>query len=120
MAKEEGAENMKMIMAVVPKKYGENLLSALVNAGFPATYAETRGGMLRQSQMSLFIGVQAAQVPVVLGLVHSACDNRVSIHRGFGISGSEAAASAAESSQAEIASSGAVVFVWSLDQFEMP
>jgi uncharacterized protein YaaQ len=49
---------MKMVMVVVPANSAEKVLNALVNAGHTATYAETRGGMLRQSQFSLFIALK--------------------------------------------------------------
>lgn len=109
---------MKMIMAVVPRKYGDDLLSSLIRTGFTATYAETRGGMLRQSQMTLFIGVQDDQVPTVLDLVRAACLDGAHIHYGFGML--DAAEPQAEDSDTRLMGSGAVVFVWSLDQFALP
>ena len=39
----------KMVMAVVPRDQASRVLECLVDAGYSATYMESRGGMLRQS-----------------------------------------------------------------------
>ena len=56
---------MKMIMAIVPRKYGDDVLSALINAGH-SNFSETRGGMLRQSQLTLFIAGSSRDVQTAL------------------------------------------------------
>ncbi|MGI6250970.1 MAG: cyclic-di-AMP receptor [Anaerolineaceae bacterium] len=106
---------MKMVMAVVPKKRGEELLNALIEAGFTATYNETRGGMLRQSQITLFIAVRADDVPKVLDVIRGVCSEGSRVHQGFRINGIEGQ----ESLNVEMATNSAVVFIWSLDQFEL-
>lgn len=75
---------MKMIMAIVPKKYGEDVLSALINAGFTATYSETRGGMLRQSQYTLYIAVRSSDVQAALNVITDSCNEIETIHKGMG------------------------------------
>ena len=60
---------MKMMMVVVPSNSAEPVLDALINAGHTATYAETRGGMLRQSQKSLFIAIKEIQLDEVLNII---------------------------------------------------
>lgn len=109
---------MKMMMIVMPRRKGEEFLTELINAGFTATYSETRGGMLRQSQLTLFIAVKAERVPEVMRLIRTCCSVDAPIHHGFGISApfeAELANPASISGQRS-----AVLFVWSLDQFEIP
>ena len=61
---------MKMVMAVVPRDESDQLLQELVKAGFSATFTDSRGGMLRQSQEMLFIVVETEQVDQVLEIIH--------------------------------------------------
>ncbi|HCU58099.1 MAG TPA: hypothetical protein DF984_07770 [Anaerolineaceae bacterium] len=105
---------MKMVMVVVPSNSAERVLENLVNAGHSATYAETRGGMLRQSQRSLFIAVKAAQLEEVLEIIKQNCRTRVemSTHPKEGVAGE------AESSPVTADLGGAVAFVWDIDRIE--
>ncbi len=105
---------MKMVMAIVPRKRGDDVLTALVNAGYASTFSETRGGMLRQSQLTLFTGVRNEEVPKVLEIIRESCSSELAIHYGFGLDAS------GEQSPGVRMPSGAVVFVWSLDRFELP
>ena len=108
---------MKMMMVVLPRKKGDDFLSALINSGFTATYAETRGGMLRQSQLTLYVAVREDRVKDVIGLIRTSCAVDARIHYGFGIS------ELVETTRAENTmpgQTGAVVFIWSLDRFEIP
>jgi uncharacterized protein YaaQ len=93
---------MKMIMAVIPRDQSNQLLQSLVEAGYSATFTESRGGMLRQSQQMLFIVVDEDQVEGVLEIFHGGQDER-SRH-------------AAE--EKEISRSGRVVFVWNIERVE--
>mgnify|MGYP000845311212 FL=1 len=106
---------MKMVMAVVPRKRGDDLVAALVNAGYATTFNETRGGMLRQSQLSLFIAVKAEEVSRVVSIIRGCCSTGLSIHQGFGL-----VEGGPVRTKTPAISSGAVVFVWSLDSFELP
>ncbi len=108
---------MKMIMAIVPKKYGEEVLSALINAGFTATYSETRGGMLRQSQYSLFIAVRSGDVQTVLKVITDSCSEIESIRHGYGLEADTEPHMANEG--APLGKSDAIVFIWTLDKFQV-
>ena len=102
---------MKMVMVVVPVNTAERVLDALVNAGHTATYAETRGGMLQQSQYSLFIAVKKEQLNTVLGIIKENCHTRVQMSTrtpGEGTGDSKSPVTA------ELG--GAVVFVWDINQ----
>lgn len=96
----------KMVMAVVPRDEAENVLGALVDGGHMATFTESRGGMLRQSQMTLYIAIEADDLEEVLGIVRKHCrvDVRVESEEN------------AEPVTTDIGF--AIVFVWDLDRFE--
>jgi uncharacterized protein YaaQ len=104
---------MKMVMVVIPANAAENLLDALVNAGHTATYAETRGGMLRQSQYSLFIVVNNQQLDEVLGIIRDNCHTRVEMktHPFKNQDTQEKQALTADIG-------GAIAFVWEIESIE--
>ena len=104
---------MKMIMAVVPSNSADCVLDALVNAGHTATYAETHGGMLQQSQYSLFIAVKKEQLNQILELIRINCRTRVELSP---TDRKTPPAMGTPPVSAELG--GAVVFVWDLDQIE--
>ncbi len=108
---------MKMIMAIVPKKYSDDVLSALINAGFTATYSETRGGMLRQSQLTLYIAVRSSDVQTALNIITDSCNEIESIHHGYGLRAD--CEPHMENEGAPLGKSSAVVFIWALDQFQV-
>jgi uncharacterized protein YaaQ len=104
---------MKMVMAVVPSNTAENVLDALVNAGYTATYAETTGGMLRQSQYSLFIAVKKAQLNKVLEIIKDSCRTEVEMKT---LSSDKQDSKASSPVTADLG--GAVAFIWDIDQIE--
>lgn len=104
---------MKMVMVVVPANTAENVLDALVNAGHTATYAETRGGMLRQSQYSLFIAVRKEQLEEVIEIIKANCHTQVEMRtHPF----KEQQTSDRQAITAEIG--GAIAFVWDIESIE--
>lgn len=104
---------MKMVMVVVPTNTAERVLDALINAGHTATYAETHGGMLRQSQNSLFIAVKADQLEEVLGLIRDNCRTQVEMStRGA----SEYPSMGSSPVTADLG--GAVAFIWDINRIE--
>ncbi len=105
---------MKMIMAVVPRSGSENVLHALVSAGHTATFTESRGGMLRQAQMTLFIAVQAQDLEKVLGIIEDTCHSSVKVESTE--TGPLTPFAPTSSVSTEIG--GAVVFVWDMDRLE--
>lgn len=105
---------MKMVMVVVPVNSAERVLDALINAGHTATYAETRGGMLRQSQRSLFIAVRAAQLEEVLEIIKQNCRTQVEMSTHA----KEESASAIGHPPVTADLGGAVAFVWDINRIE--
>lgn len=63
----------KMVMAVIPRDEAETVLDALISSGYTATFMETKGGMLRQSQYTLFIAVKNTDLDKVCGIIKDNC-----------------------------------------------
>lgn len=67
---------MKLVIAVVQGKDAEALLHALTDEGFRATQINSAGGFLRESNVTLLIGVDDADVDRVRILVQENCHSR--------------------------------------------
>jgi uncharacterized protein YaaQ len=100
---------MKMIMAIIPRDQAELVLQALVAANHTATFVETRGGMLRQAQMTLFIAVQAEQLEQVIDIIRHSCRSEPVFESAQG--GEWHAPLATQQKLG-----GAVVFVWDIER----
>ena len=103
-----------MVMAVVPRDEAEGVLSALIAAGYTATFTESRGGMLRQAQYTLFIGVDESSLELVLAIIRESCHSNVRVDRG---EKNVAIPLMAPPTPVSARVGGAVIFVWDLDQF---
>jgi uncharacterized protein YaaQ len=104
---------MKMVMAVVPSNTAEEVLDALVNHGYTATYAQTQGGMLRQSQYSLFIAVNKENLEEVLNIIKHNC--RTQIEMSTHVPGEK---EIIETAPVTADLGGAIAFVWDINQIE--
>jgi len=60
-------------MAVIPRDEGEHVLNAIINAGHTATFLETKGGVLRQSQYTLFIVVDDKNLAMICQIIQENC-----------------------------------------------
>jgi uncharacterized protein YaaQ len=105
---------MKMVMAVVSRDEAECVLQDLIEAGHSATFAESRGGMLRQAQQMLFIAVENKDLDDVLGIIHGGCHSEILVEC---TEPSEPLAPGLAPMGARVG--GAVVFVWDLEHFEV-
>ncbi len=104
---------MKMVMAIMPRDEAESVLQALVAADHTATYTETRGGMLRQAQMTLFTAVEKENLKQVLNIIDRTCHSQAVVE-------SDEPESSLSSTfmPAKPRLGGAVVFVWDLEHAE--
>jgi uncharacterized protein YaaQ len=101
----------KMIMAVVPRDEAYRVLEGLVAAGFTATFSESRGGVMRQAQLTFFIAVDEANLEQVLGIIRANCHVQVPVESHHGEQDSPNPAPLT----ADVG--GAVIFVWDLDRY---
>jgi uncharacterized protein YaaQ len=60
---------MKLVIAVVQDTDAESLLDALTAKGYPATQITSAGGFLREVNVTLLIGVDDPDIPVVVDIV---------------------------------------------------
>ena len=66
----------KMVMGVVHPEDAQDLTKKLNQAGFRVTQAATRGGFLRQGNVTLMIGVDAVDVERVVELIRANTQRR--------------------------------------------
>ena len=100
-------------MTVMPYDEAEFVLNALIIAGFGTTFAETHGGMLRQTQLTIYTAVKNEQVDEVLCIIRDNCRVDV-IEKDTKLAPSGAGAT----KRASIRPGGAVVFCWDIDRME--
>jgi uncharacterized protein YaaQ len=100
---------MKMLMVIIPRDEAEHVLQALVAANHTATFVETRGGMLRQAQMTLFIAVQDEDLEKVTGIIQGSTRSEPDV-----AAVDKGALSAPMPARPR--PGGAVVFVWNIDR----
>jgi uncharacterized protein YaaQ len=67
---------MKLVVAVVQARDADTLVQSLVEQGFYATQVNSSGGFLRESNITLLIGVQEHLVPDVIRTVRENCQAR--------------------------------------------
>lgn len=109
----------KMVMVVIPRDEAETVLDALISAGYTATFMETKGGMLRQSQYSLFIAVKNADLKKVCDIIKENCTLQISNMNGD-LEREEMLTDEAlteESLSGKIG--GAIIFIWNLHKVEI-
>lgn len=99
-------------MAVIPRDEAEQVLDALINAGHTATFSETKGGMLRQSQYTLFIAVDAEQVDNVCSIIKINCTTDVPVDDEL------ESELTSLSNEGATKVGGAIVFIWDIQKIE--
>lgn len=104
---------MKMLMAVVPQSLAKNILDALISSGHTATFVESRGGMLQQSQLTLFIAVKDHEVNPVIAVIRNHCRSEKFEDRS---KPDEQTDEDKISIAAQLG--GGVIFMWDLEGFE--
>jgi uncharacterized protein YaaQ len=73
---DRGSNAMKLVIAVVQGKDAEPLLKGLTSHGYRATQINSAGGFLRESNVTLLIGVDEADVDNIRALVRENCHSR--------------------------------------------
>ena len=67
---------MKMVMAVVQGRDAAGVLAALTRKDFRATRLNSAGGFLRESNATVFVGVDDDKVDEVIGIISANCHTR--------------------------------------------
>ena len=72
---------MKLVTAIVQKYDLQNLLQAVVEAGFRATVIDSTGGFLRTGNSTIISAVEDHQVPRLLDIIAANCRERTEVVR---------------------------------------
>src|SRR5688500_16153250 len=107
---------MKLVIAVVQGKDVDELLRGLTGEGYRATQVSSSGGFLRESNVTLLIGVEDAEVAHVQEIVQANCHSRTQFVNPLMpiVEPGEALLPA----PVEVPVGGATVFVVNIDRFE--
>jgi len=67
---------VKLVLAVVHDEDAGSLVDALTDKDYRVTRLHSTGGFLKQSNASVMVGVEEAQVDEVLGIIRETCHAR--------------------------------------------
>jgi uncharacterized protein YaaQ len=70
---------MKMVVAIVHNEDAGVLVEALLDKEFRATRVSSSGGFLKQSNATIFLGVEEADVEEVISIVRANCTSRTQV-----------------------------------------
>ena len=70
---------MKLVVAIVHNEDAGALVDALLDKEFRATRVSSSGGFLKQSNATIFLGVEASDVEEVIGIVRETCTSRTQV-----------------------------------------
>ena len=70
---------MKLVVAIVHNEDAGALVDALLEREFRATRLHSSGGFLKQSNATVIVGVEDAQVDEVIGIVRENCNARTQV-----------------------------------------
>jgi uncharacterized protein YaaQ len=107
---------VKLVIAIVHSKDADACISALTNAGFVCTRFASFGGFLDKNNVTLMIGVEAAQVASVIEIIRSRAKQRNELLEAA--TPVPAPIGVLLPSPVEVEVGGATVFVIDVDQFE--
>ena len=67
---------MQLVLAIVHSDDAAGLIDSLTKRGFRATRISTAGGFLKESNATILLGVEPAQVDEVLSVIQNNCQTR--------------------------------------------
>ena len=70
---------VKLVVAIVHNEDAGALVDALLDKEFRATRLHSSGGFLKQSNATVILGVEDAQVDEVLGIIRETCNARTQV-----------------------------------------
>jgi uncharacterized protein YaaQ len=70
---------MKLVVAIVHNEDAGALVDALLDKEFRATRVSSSGGFLKQSNSTIFLGVEEDDVDEVIGIVRDTCTSRTQV-----------------------------------------
>ena len=79
VARDADTPRVKLIVAIVHNEDAGALVNALLDKEFRATRLNSSGGFLKQSNATIFLGVEDADVDEVLTIVRANCTSRTQV-----------------------------------------
>ena len=70
---------MKLVVAIVHNEDAGALVDALLDREYRATRLQSSGGFLKQSNATIVVGVEEAQVDEVIDIVRDTCTSRTQV-----------------------------------------
>jgi uncharacterized protein YaaQ len=70
---------MKLVVAIVHHEDAGALVDALLDKEFRATRVSSSGGFLKQSNATIFLGVEEGDVEEVISIVRANCTSRTQV-----------------------------------------
>jgi uncharacterized protein YaaQ len=70
---------MKLVVAIVHNEDAGALVDALLEQDYRATRLHSSGGFLKQSNATVIVGVEDAQVDEVISIVRENCNSRTQV-----------------------------------------
>ncbi len=107
---------MKLITAIVQDEDAHKLISELTEKGFSTTKLATTGGFLRSGNTTLLIGVEAAKLDQVMGIIEKNCKKRTQMSTAS--LPSPGTAGVYVPYPIEVTIGGATVFVTNVEQYK--
>ncbi len=104
---------MKLLFAVIHPKDADACVAALTGAGFLCTRFASYGGFLDRDNVTLLIGVDAAQVEEVIDILRTRARRRTEVLPGAARQRAEMA-----SPSLDVEVGGATIFVVDIERFE--
>jgi uncharacterized protein YaaQ len=107
---------LKLIVAVVQAEDAQRTVAALTDKGISSTRISSSGGFLQQGNVTLMIGVEDAQVPEAMQVIHENCRERSRYLSPVPLLGEPGEFFMADPVEVQVG--GATVFVVPVDSFE--
>jgi uncharacterized protein YaaQ len=111
----KGAENMKLILAVIQDQDSNKLLKALVDHNFRATKLASTGGFLKSGNTTFMIGTEDIRVDKALQIIKENCQSRDQLVAPISPMGGNADSYVPYPVEVEVG--GATVFVLPIENF---
>ncbi len=111
----EGAESMKLILAVVQDQDSNKLMNALVDNNFRATKLASTGGFLKSGNTTFMIGTEDIRVDKALQIIKDNCKSRDQLVAPISPMGGNADSYVPYPVEVEVG--GATVFVLPIEKF---
>jgi len=106
---------MRLVVAVVHTKDADSCVASLNDAGFPCTRLDSFGGFLERENVTLLVGVEAAQVDRVVDLLRARAKGR---HERLTPGSATPRDGEPAPPPLDVEIGGATVFVLTVDRFE--